>query len=192
MDRKRCRWCMGDALMQKYHDEEWGARQLHNDRAQFEFLTLEAMQCGLSWRTVLNKREAMRAAFDDFDPRIIAGYTEEKITQLMEAPGIIHSEPKIRAMVNNARKFLEIVEEFGSFDSWFWAFTDGKTMIYPENRFNMPAKNSLSEKMSAEFKKRGFKFLGPVVVYSHMQAAGMINDHEEGCYLCGALSGEKE
>ena len=185
MEKTRCRWCMGDSLMIAYHDEEWGVRQLHDDRALFEFLTLEAMQCGLSWRTVLYKREAMRAAFDNFDPYVIAGYDEEKIAKVMQAPGIIHSEGKIRAMVNNARMFIEIAAEFGSFDEWFWSFTGGKTVVYPENIENMPAKNELSEKISAKMRGRGFKYMGPVVVYSYMQATGMVNDHEKGCYLCG-------
>lgn len=190
MELKRCLWCESDPLLREYHDAEWGVRQLHDDRGQFEFLTLEAMQCGLSWLTVLRKREAMRAAFDGFDPAVIAGYGEEKLGALMEAPGIIHCAGKLRAMVNNASRFLDIAAEHGSFDAWFWAFTGGKTLIYPENMKRMPAKNALSERISAELKKRGFKYLGPVVVYSHMQAVGMINDHSPECFLCGRLGGE--
>lgn len=190
MELKRCLWCESDPLLREYHDAEWGARQLHDDRGQFEFLTLEAMQCGLSWLTVLRKREAMRAAFDGFDPVAIASYGEEKLSALMEAPGIIHCAGKLRAMVNNARCFLKIAAEHGSFDAWFWDFTGGKTLIFPENMERMPAKNVLSEKISAELKKSGFKYLGPVVVYSHMQAVGMINDHSPGCFLCGRLGGE--
>ena len=190
MELKRCLWCESDPLLREYHDTEWGARQLHDDRGQFEFLTLEAMQCGLSWLTVLRKREAMRAAFDGFDPAAIARYGEEKLSALMEAPGIIHCAGKLRAMVNNARCFLNIAAEHGSFDAWFWDFTGGKTLIYPENMERMPAKNALSERISAELKKRGFKYMGPVVVYSHMQAVGMINDHTPECFLCGRLGGE--
>ena len=188
MDKARCRWCMGDGLMLAYHDNEWGVRQLHDDRALFEFLTLEAMQCGLSWRTVLHKREAMRVAFDDFNPYAIAAYDEAKIAELMQAPGIIHSERKLRAMVNNARRFIEIAEEFGTFDAWLWRFTEGKTVTYPENMVNMPAQNELSTAISAEMRRRGFKYMGPVVVYSYMQAAGMVNDHEKDCFLCEVKS----
>lgn len=190
MELKRCLWCESDPLLREYHDAEWGARQLHDDRRQFEFLTLEAMQCGLSWLTVLRKREAMRAAFDGFDPAVIAGYGEEKLGALMDAPGIIHCAGKLCAMVNNARCFMNIAAEYGSFDAWFWSFTGGKTLIYPENMERMPAKNALSERISAELRKRGFKYLGPVVVYSHMQAVGMINDHSPECYLRGKLGGE--
>lgn len=190
MELKRCGWCIGDEMLREYHDAEWGAAQLHDDRRQFEFLTLETMQCGLSWLTVLRKREAMRAAFDGFDPHIIANYDDIRLEKLMTAPGIIHSAGKLRAMVNNARCFLEIANEFGSFDAWFWSFSDGKTLIYTENRALMPAKNILSEKISASLKKRGFKYLGPVVMYSHMQAAGMINDHSPDCFLHEKLGGE--
>lgn len=190
MELKRCPWCESEVLLREYHDTEWGARQLHDDRGQFEFLTLETMQCGLSWLTVLRRREAMRVSFDGFEPAIIAGYDEEKLNALMEAPGIIHCAGKLRAMVNNARCFLNIAAEYGSFDAWFWSFTEGKTLIYPENAERMPAQNALSEMISAGLKKRGFKYLGPVVVYSHMQAVGMINDHSPECFLRGKLGGE--
>lgn len=184
----RCAWCIGDKLLIDYHDREWGVRRLHDERALFEFMTLEMMQCGLSWLTVLRKREAMRAAFDDFDPRMIAGYDDTKLESLMTAPGIIHSAAKLRAMRDNARRFLDIADEYGSFDSWIWSFTGGRTMIYPENRVAMPSKNALSEKVSAALKERGFRFMGPVVVYSYMQAIGMINDHEPGCCMADKLT----
>lgn len=187
MDRIRCKWCAGDALMTKYHDEEWGTRQLHDDRALFEFMTLEAMQCGLSWRVVLRKREAMRVAFDGFDPRVITGYDADVIDRLMTDPGIIRSRPKLEAMITNARCFLRTAEEFGSFGSWFWAFTDGKTITNPDTQGPMPSKNALSEKISAEMKRRGFHYMGPVVVYSYMQAAGMVNDHEPDCFMRNRL-----
>ncbi len=185
-----CRWCLGDALLQKYHDEEWGMVQLHDDSLQFEFLTMEVMQCGLSWMTVLKKRETMRTVFDGFDYRAITKYDDAKISSLLSAPGIIHSEAKIRAMVNNAARFMEIQAQFGSFSAYFWRFTDRKTLIMPSNRENMPSKTPLSERISKDLKKRGFQFLGPVVMYSHMQAAGMVNDHEQSCFGFQLLGGE--
>lgn len=190
MNRISCPWCLGDPLLRAYHDEEWGVRQVHDDRTQFEFLTLEAMQCGLSWMTVLRKRESMRAAFDNFDPAKIALYNEEKQRSLLEFPGIIHSASKIRATVSNAKLFLDIQREFGSFDRWFWSFTDGKTRLYPENQQQMPAQNALSRKISAALKQRGFHYLGPVVLYSHMQAVGMVNDHTPDCFAYPLLGGE--
>lgn len=187
MEHIRCRWCGDNELLIKYHDAEWGARQLHDDRALFEFMTLEMMQCGLSWLTVLKKREAMRAAFDDFDPTVIAEYDDEKIEALMSAPGIIHSRRKISAMVVNARCFLKLAAEEGSFDKWIWAFTGGKTLSSPEYREAMPAQTPLSERISASLRSRGFRFMGPVVVYSFMQAIGMADDHEARCFMAGKI-----
>lgn len=187
---KRCRWANGDTLLSRYHDEEWGMFQLHDDRKQFEFLTMEVMQCGLSWMTVLKKREDMRRAFDMFDPAIIAGYDEEKINALLTEPGIIHAAGKIRGMVKNAAAFLRIQKEFHSFDEYFWRFTNGHTLIVPSHSAHMPAKTPLSERISKDMKKRGFMYLGPVVMYSHMQAAGMMNDHEEACFGFLKLGGK--
>ena len=189
-DKKSCLWCVGDPLLKAYHDAEWGVRQLHDDSAHFEFLTLEAMQCGLSWMTVLKKREAMREAFDGFSPEKIALYDEGKVQSLLTFPGIIHSATKLNAMVENARAFLRIQAESGSFDAWFWRFTNGRTLIYPAHRACIPAQNALSQRVSREMKKRGFGFLGPVVIYSHLQAVGMINDHDADCFGFKALGGE--
>lgn len=189
--RKSCAWCVSDPLLRYYHDTEWGIKQLHDDKKQFEFLTLEAMQCGLSWMTVLKKREAMRAAFSGFDPEKIALIGDEGIGLLLTAPGIIRSRAKIRAMVQNARAFLKIQEEFGSFDSFFWGFTGGKTLLVNAHAEKIPAQTPLSERMSREMKKRGFSYLGPVVTYSHMQAAGMVNDHEPDCFGYLSLGGER-
>jgi len=185
MERTRCRWCGGNELLIKYHDGEWCARRLHDERGLFEFLTLEMMQCGLSWLTVLKKREAMRAAFDNFDPHAIAGYDDERIAALMKDSGIIRSGSKLRAMVNNARAFLKLADEEGSFDKWIWSFTSGKTVAETAHRENMPASTPLSAEISAALKRRGFKFMGPVVVYSFMQAIGMADDHETGCFMAG-------
>lgn len=189
-NQKSCAWCTGDALLKTYHDTQWGIHQLHDDDTHFEFLTLEAMQCGLSWMTVLKKRDAMREAFDGFAPDRIALYDDGKIESLMAFPGIIHSRLKLASLVRNARAFLRIQQECGTFDQWFWQFTSGRTLIYPSHRTSIPAKNALSEQVSLELKKRGFNFLGPVVIYSHMQAAGMINDHEADCFGYQTLGGD--
>lgn len=180
METKRCAWANGDPLLERYHDEEWGTA-LFDDEKQFEFLTLEVMQCGLSWMTVLRKREAMDAAFDGFDPRIIARYGEEKIGELLENPGIIRSRKKIEATIHNAQSFLELQNEEGSFSKYLWDFVDGVPLRYPKDKLGGPT-SELSDRISADLKKRGFKFLGSVTVYAHLQAAGLINDHEENCF----------
>lgn len=181
MEQKRCRWCQGDALLLKYHDEEWGVFALHQERDLFEMLTLETMQCGLSWKTVLHKREAMRAAFDNFDPEKIAAYGPQELERCLTAPGVIHSRGKISGMINNARCFLKIAEEFGSFDAYLWAFTGGK--VLRGDGETVPPQTPLSEKISADLRWRGFKYTGPVVIYSYLQAVGMVNDHEKDCCL---------
>ena len=181
MEQKRCRWCQGDALLLKYHDEEWGVFPLHQERDLFEMLTLETMQCGLSWKTVLYKREAMRAAFDNFDPEKIAAYGPQELERCLTAPGIIHSRGKISGMINNALCFLKIAEEFGSFDAYLWAFTGGK--VLRGDGETVPPQTPLSEKISADLRRRGFKYTGPVVIYSYLQAVGMVNDHEKDCCL---------
>lgn len=189
--RVSCSWCLGNELLRRYHDEEWGIFPLHDDRRQFEFLTLEVMQCGLSWMTVLNKRAAMRAAFDGFDPVRVAAYDEEKIASLLTAPGIIHSAPKLRAMAGNARAFLRVQAEFGSFDAYFWRFSRDSVLDVASHHRAMPAQTPLSARLSRDLRARGFRFLGPVVVYSHMQAAGMVNDHDQACFGRQALGGKQ-
>lgn len=175
-----CEWPT-TPLYQDYHDHEWG-RPVHDDQKQFEHLMLEVMQCGLSWITVLNKREDLRVAFDGFDYKKIALYTDADVERIMNAPNVIRAERKIRAIIHNAQRFIEVQRECGSFCDYIWAFTGGKTLIYeghPEG--NIPAKNELSERISKDLKKRGFKFLGPVTIYSHLQASGLINDHGRDC-----------
>lgn len=175
-----CEWPT-TPLYQDYHDHEWG-RPVHDDKKQFEHLMLEVMQCGLSWITVLNKREDLRIAFDGFDYKKIALYTDADVERIMNAPNVIRSERKIRAIIHNAQCFIEVQREFGSFCNYIWAFTGGKTLVYeghPEG--NIPAKNELSERISNDLKQRGFKFLGPVTIYSHLQASGLINDHGRDC-----------
>ena len=179
---ERCNWGISSKIMTKYHDEEWGV-PLHDDRLLFEFFVLEGFQAGLSWQIVLNKREAFREAFDRFDPEIIAEYKLGKIEELIQNKAIIRNRMKIQACVNNAQQFLEVQKEFGSFDKYIWGFVDGKPVI---NKFKslkeLPAKTELSDKISADLKKRGFKFVGSTVIYAHMQATGMVNDHLVSCF----------
>ena len=179
---KRCEWGTSNELMLKYHDEEWGV-PLHEDQKLFEFIILESFQAGLSWQIVLNKRENFRRAFDQFDPEIVARYDDKKMEELVQDKSIIRNRQKIAACVNNAKCFLEIQKEFGSFDQYIWGFVDHQPIV---NSFaaikELPPKTALSDKIAADLKKRGFKFVGSTVVYAHMQATGMVNDHLVYCY----------
>lgn len=178
----RCAWCETDALLRTYHDEEWGL-PIHDDRKHFEFLVLEVSQSGLSWLTVLRKRENYRAAFDGFDPEKVAAYNAEKVQVLMQNPGIIRNQRKIEAAILNAGLFLEIQREFGSFDQYLWAFVDGQPVIHHyESWMEIPAITPLSDQVSKDLKSRGFKFLGSTVIYAHLQAAGIVDDHEDACF----------
>lgn len=189
---QRCRWAEPDPLLMKYHDEEWGV-PVHDDRKQFEFLTLEAMQCGLSWMTVLRKREIMRSVFDNFEPSRIAAYDEARISRIMETEGMIRSVRKISATINNARAFLRIQEEFGTFSAYLWKFTDNRTVEYPGHADGsvMVARNELSDTISKDLKARGFSFLGSITVYAHLQAAGLVNDHCNYCFRYHELKGQQ-
>ncbi|WP_315066146.1 DNA-3-methyladenine glycosylase I [uncultured Clostridium sp.] len=183
LEKKRCSWCLDEGIMQDYHDCEWGI-PVHDDRKQFEFITLEIMQAGLNWKLMLKKREVFRQCFDNFDFDKIVEYGEEKIEEILLTDGMIKSRRKVEAVINNAKKFQEIIEEHGSFNKYIWSFTDGKTVIYKEHQSgNIPSKNELSDEISKELKKRGFKFLGSVTVYSHLQASGIINDHVCDCFM---------
>ena len=178
----RCPWCLINELETKYHDEEWGV-PVHDDRKQFEHLMMEVMQCGLSWDTVLKKREIFRACFDGFDFDKVAAYTEQDVQRIMDTPGMIRSIRKIEAVITNARCFRQIRAEFGSFSDYLWGWTGGKTLLYKGHELGrIPASNALSERIGKDLKKRGMKYLGPVTVYSHMQSCGVINDHLESCY----------
>lgn len=178
----RCGWCESDDLYRAYHDTEWGV-PVHDDRKHFEFLVLESAQAGLSWITILRKREAYREAFDGFDPRKVAAYGEEKIQELMNNPGIIRNRKKIESAVNNAQRFLEIQKEFGSFDRYIWDFVGGEPVVgHYDALGQVPAKTELAETVSRDLKKRGFRFLGPIIVYSHLQATGLVNDHLDSCF----------
>ncbi|MCM1054085.1 MAG: DNA-3-methyladenine glycosylase I [Bacteroides sp.] len=182
MDKAKCGWCRDGGINEKYHDTEWGI-PIHNDRKQFEFLMLEAMQCGLSWTLMLKKREIFHRCFDGFDYEKIAEYGEKKIQGIMEYPGMIRSERKIRAVISNAAAFIKIREEFGSFDDFLWSYSNNKTLIYKSHQKQWAASNELSDRIAKELKRRGFKFLGSVTVYAHLQACGIINDHEESCFM---------
>lgn len=187
-EKKRCEWCLsGNELYVQYHDEEWGV-PVHEDRRQFEFLTLESAQAGLSWSTVLNKREGYRKAFADFDPVKVARFTEKRILKLLENPGIIRNKLKVRSAVTNAQLFLAVQEEFGSFDDYIWQFVDGRTI---RNRWQtmkqIPVTTAESDALSKDLKKRGFKFVGSTIMYAHMQAVGMVNDHTMGCDCYGKV-----
>lgn len=178
----RCQWVSNDPLYLKYHDEEWGV-PVYEDQKLFEFLILETFQAGLSWLTVLRKRENFRAAFADFDFHQVAKFDEAKIQELLQNAGIIRNQLKIRAAVSNAQAFLKVREEFGSFSEYIWKFTDGKPIVnHWETIKQVPASTPLSDCISKDLKKRGFKFVGTTVVYAHMQATGMVQDHTTNCF----------
>lgn len=183
MDEKiRCKWCVGDSLYEKYHDEEWGV-PVYEDQKLFEFLILETFQAGLSWITILRKRENFSKAFDNFDYKKVATYNEEKIQDLLQDAGIIRNQLKIRGAVTNAKLFMEVQKEFGSFSNYIWKFTNGKPILNKRKSLSeVPATTPLSDEISKDLKKRGFKFVGSTVIYAHMQATGMVNDHVEECW----------
>ncbi len=184
----KCVWCQGDELYETYHDSEWGV-PVFDDRKLFEFLILETFQAGLSWITILRKRENFREAFDDFDYRKIAVYSEDKIQELLENPGIIRNKLKVRSAVSNAQSFMKIQDEFGSFSKYIWEFINGKTILNTwKTHREIPANTPLSDKISKDLKKRGFKFVGSTVIYAHMQATGMINDHTTDCFRFSELA----
>ena len=180
MELKRCCWADPSLdLYTAYHDQEWG-RPEHNDRKLFEMLILEGFQAGLSWITILKKREAFRKVFDDFDPSVVAGYGPEKLEALMSDPGIVRNRRKIEASVTNASVFLEIQKEFGSFDRYLWDFTQGQIILNTDDVVR--ASTNLSDRISADLKRRGMKFVGTVIIYSFLQAVGVVNDHEMDCW----------
>ena len=181
-EKKRCKWCVGIEIYEKYHDEEWGV-PVNDDQKLFEFLILETFQAGLSWITILKKRENFRAAFDQFDYLKVALYSENKIQELMQNAGIIRNQLKIRAAVTNAYSFMKIQEEFGSFSNYIWAFIDNKPIVNrPITMKEIPSTSTVSDQISKDLKKRGFKFVGSTVVYAHMQATGMVDDHVADCW----------
>ena len=184
----RCAWVPDDPLYLDYHDREWGV-PVRDDRLMFEFLTLESAQAGLSWITVLRKRENYRAAFENFDPRKVARFDESKLAEMLNNPGLIRNRQKLSAAINNARAFLRVQEEFGSFCNYIWGFVGGKPMVNAwKTDKEIPARTEKSDALSADLKARGFKFVGSTIIYAHMQATGLVNDHTVDCFRYGELA----
>ena len=182
MNKNRCDWCLSSDLYKDYHDLEWG-KPVYNDKVFFEFLILETFQAGLSWITILNKRENFRLAFDDFDCKKIANYSDAKQNLLLQNSGIIRNKLKIKSAVSNAKAFIEIQKEFGSFSNYIWNFVDNKPIDnYPKSIKDVSATSNISDAISKDLKKRGFKFVGSTVIYAFMQATGLVNDHIETCW----------
>ena len=177
---ERCPWCLCNEKMTRYHDEEWGI-PLHDDYRQFEFLMMEVMQCGLNWNMMIQKREIFRQCFDGFDYDKVAAYGDGDVERILAAEGMIRSRRKVEAVIHNARRFREIREEYGSFSRYIWSFSKGKTILYAgHQKGRIPASNTLSDEVSRDLQKRGFKYMGSITVYSHLQACGVINVHGEG------------
>ena len=184
-----CSWDTTSAENRRYHDEEWGV-PLHDDRKQFEFLMMEVMQCGLSWDLMIRKREIFRACFDGFDYDRIAAYGERDVQRILLVEGMIRSRRKIEAVIQNARCFREIRAEYGSFDTYLWGYSGGKTILYHKHGDGyIPVSNGLSRRISDDLKRRGFRYLGPVTIYSHLQACGVINDHDRNCPCYRRING---
>jgi len=176
-----CDWNQDDKLLTKYHDTEWGI-PVHDDYIQFEYISLEVMQCGLNWPMMLKKREIFRKAFDNFDFNKIANYSDLNLKRILSVEGMIKSPRKILAIINNAKCFINIIKEYGSFSTYLWSYSDNKTILYEKhNEGYIPVSNGLSNKISKDLIKRGFKYLGSVTIYSHLQACGIINDHDPSC-----------
>ena len=185
----KCQWCQDGGLLEKYHDTEWGV-PCHSEKMLFEYLMLEAMSCGLSWMLMLQKREIFHACFADFDYKKVAKFTDADINRAMEYPGMIKSRRKIEAFVSNAKCFMQIQQEFGSFDKYLWNFSEGKTYIYQTHLDGVwLTKNDLSDRIAADLKKRGFKFLGSTLIYSYLQSVGIINDHTPECWMFDKIGG---
>lgn len=180
---ERCSWCCDNGIVQKYHDEEWGI-PLHDDRKHFEYLSMEVMQCGLNWTMMLKKRDIFRKCFSDFDYIQVANYSEQDVIRILGVEGMIRSRRKIEAIIGNAKAYLKIIEEFGSFDRYIWSYSGNESLVYLKHqRGEGEVRNEISDKLSKDLKKRGFKYLGSITVFSHLQACGMINDHSPQCYM---------
>lgn len=181
-EKSRCSWCLKSETYIQYHDNEWGVA-VHDDRTHFEFLILEGAQAGLSWSTILNKRQGYRKCFSNFDPEKVARFTQKRIDKILLDPGIVRNKLKVNAAVNNARRFLEVQKEFGSFDAYIWRFVNGEPIL---NRWKtnqqVPATSKQSDALSKDLISRGFKFVGSTVIYAHMQACGLVNDHVTSCF----------
>jgi len=181
-EKVRCPWCTKFEQYTEYHDTEWGV-PVHDDRVHFEFLILEGAQAGLSWATILKKRENYREAFAGFDPRLVSRFTESRIEKILQDPGVVRNRLKVNAAVNNARRFLEVQKEFGDFDSYIWSFVGGKPIVNKwESTRDVPPTTKESDNLSKDLIRRGFKFVGSTVIYAHMQACGLVNDHLVSCF----------
>ena len=181
-DLKPCPWCLSDPIYRQYHDTEWG-KPVHNDRKQFEFLVLESAQAGLSWLTILKRREGYRRLYEDFDPQLVARYDEKKISKMLLDSGIIRNRKKIESSINNAQRFLKIQEEYGSFSTYLWGFIDDKQVVnHFKDLSRIQATTPLSDTISKDLKQRGFKFVGSTIIYAHLQATGLVNDHLTSCF----------
>lgn len=181
-EKIRCGWCGNEEIYVKYHDEEWGV-PVHSDQKLFEHLMMESMQCGLNWLMMLRKREIFRSCFAGFDYEKIAAFDGEQVEKILGTEGIIRSRRKIEAIINNAQKYIKVREQFGSFDTYLWRYTEGRTLVYRSHmRGEGCAENELSQEISQDMRKRGFKYVGPVTIYSHLQACGLINDHIPQCW----------
>ena len=186
-ERTRCPWCGDNPLYVRYHDQEWGV-PVHDDRLHFEFLVLEGAQAGLSWLTILKRRDGYRRAFDKFNPKKVAAYGEADVARLLADEGIIRNRLKVHSAINNAKRFLEVQKEFGSFDAYIWSFMGGRPLVNARKTLaEIPAKTEKSDEISRDLKKRGFNFVGSVIIYAHMQAIGLVNDHLVHCFRYGEL-----
>lgn len=184
---KRCTWCCDNGIVQKYHDEEWGI-PLHDDRKHFEYISMEVMQCGLNWTMMLKKRDIFKKCFSDFDYVKIADYSEQDIDRILNVEGMIKSRRKIEAIIANARAYMRIIEEFGSFDKYIWSYSGNESLVYlKHHRGQGEVSNEISDRLSKDLKKRGFKYLGSITIFSHLQACGIINDHSPECYMYDRL-----
>jgi DNA-3-methyladenine glycosylase I len=177
----KCAWARQDPLSEKYHDEEWGV-PVHDERKHYMFLLMESMSCGLSWKMMLERREVFRTCFADFDAGQVAKFTNADVERIMQTEGMIRSRRKIEGMIANARAFVKVAEEFGSFDKYIWSFTNGQSLVYPSHQDEWTVSNELSDRVAKDLKKRGFKFVGSTIIYSHLQAIGIINDHRKDCF----------
>ncbi|MBF1540367.1 MAG: DNA-3-methyladenine glycosylase I [Prevotella salivae] len=180
-DLTRCAWANSHPLLQQYHDEEWGV-PVHDDSLLFMYLLMESMSCGLSWLLMLKKKEIFRTCFANFDYKVVATFSINDINQILSTEGMIHSERKVKAMIENARAFCQVRKEYGSFDAYIWSFTKGKSKQYASHQQHPCVRNTLSDHVAKDLKKRGFKYVGTIIIYSFLQAIGIINDHEHTCF----------
>lgn len=182
----KCGWCRHHPLEEKYHDEQWGV-PVHDDRQHYQYLLMESMSCGLSWLMMLQREDVFRRCFADFDAYAVARFTEADVDRILQTEGMIRSRRKIEAMIANARAFVDVAREFGTFDRYIWSFTSGQSLVYPSHQEEWAVRNELSDRVALDLKRRGFKYVGSTIIYSHLQAIGIINDHREGCFRYKAL-----